>query len=195
LSAAPALLPAATAFRPGDLEGQGITTREDARTRIATALRAWHLDALSHATLPAPNATVRPVTNCDDDGEGSLREVIALERVGRHDRSRQSRVQRDTLETGGIAVRLDSATIVGRRRMRLRSMVMLRSRVPALRRGQFHPARLTVRNGRHRATRFNVGVGGCIASAGYLTLDHSVVTAVTLPARAPTAARSTRTRC
>jgi hypothetical protein len=35
---------------------------------------------------------------------------------------------------------------------------------------------LTVRNGRDRATRFNLAIGGCIASAGYLTLDHSVVT-------------------
>ena len=177
LSAAPALLPAATAFRPGDLEGQGITTREDG-TRLATALRAWHLDALNHATPPAPNATIRPVTNCDDDGEGSLREVFASSASGDTIRSWQSRAcSTITLETGGIAVRLDSATIVGPSTHALAidghgyDRVFLHYGA-----GTFVPRNLTVRNGHDRATRFHLAIGGCIASAGYLTLDHSTVT-------------------
>jgi hypothetical protein len=176
LSAAPALLPAATAFRPGDLEGQGITTREDG-TRVATALRAWHLDALSHATPPAPNATVRPVTNCEDDGEGSLREVIASSASGDTIDLGNLACSTITLETGGIAVRLDSATIVGPSTHALAidghgyDRVFLHYGA-----GSFILRNLTVRNGHSRATRFNVGIGGCIASAGYLTLDHSVVT-------------------
>lgn len=176
LSAAPALLPAATAFRPGDLEGQGITTREDG-TRLATALRAWHLDALSHATPPAPNATIRPVTNCDDDGEGSLREVVASSASGDTIDLGNLACSTITLETGGIAVRLDSATIVGPSTHALAidghgyDRVFLHYGA-----GTFVLRNLTVRNGHDRATRFHLAIGGCIASAGYLTLDHSTVT-------------------
>ncbi|HTO56843.1 MAG TPA: choice-of-anchor Q domain-containing protein, partial [Pseudomonadales bacterium] len=42
--------------------------------------------------------------------------------------------------------------------------------------GSFLLRDVTVRNGRNRATGTHLGVGGCIASAGYLTLDHSTVT-------------------
>src|SRR5262245_59486481 len=112
LTAAPALAPAATALRPGDLEGQGIVTREDG-TPLATALRAWHLDAKSHAASPVPDATVRVVTNCDDDGEGSLRATIAASASGDTIDLGNLACSAITLETGGIAVRLDSATIIG----------------------------------------------------------------------------------
>jgi parallel beta helix pectate lyase-like protein len=176
LIAAPALLRAATALQPGELEGQGITTREDG-TPLATALRAWHLDALSHAVLPAPTTTVRPVTNCDDDGEGSLRAVVAASASGDTIDLSALACSAITLESGAIAVRLDSATIVGPAAHTLAidghryDRVFLHYGA-----GSFTLRDLTVRNGHHRATRFNVGVGGCIASAGYLTLDRSTVT-------------------
>jgi hypothetical protein len=176
LSVAPALLPAATTFRPGELEGQGMTTRGDG-TRLATALRAWHLDALSHAASPPPSATVRPVTNCDDDGAGSLREVIASSASGDTIDLSNLACSAITLETGGIAVRLDSATLVGPTTHALAidghdyDRVFLHYGA-----GTFVLKNLTVRNGRDRATRFHLAIGGCIASAGYLTLDHSTVT-------------------
>lgn len=175
LAAAPALLPAATTLQPGELEGQGITTREDG-TPLATALRAWHLDALSHAAPPA-SAIVRPVTNCDDDGEGSLRAVAAGIASGDTIDLSGLACSAITLETGAIAVRVDSATIVGPSSHALAidghgyDRVFLHYGA-----GSFILRDLTVRNGHHRATRFNVGIGGCIASAGYLTLDHSIVT-------------------
>ena len=175
-SAAPTWLPAATTLQPGELEGQGIATREDG-TPLATALRAWHLDALAHASPPAPHATVRPVTNCNDDGEGSLRAVVASSASGDTIDLSALTCSAITLETGGIAVRLDSATIVGPTTHELAidghryDRVFLHYGA-----GSFVLRNLTVRNGHHRAIRFNVGIGGCIASAGYLTLDHSTVT-------------------
>ena len=175
-TAAPSLLPAATIFQPGELEGHGVTTREDG-TPLATALQAWHLDALSHAVPPSPNTTIRPVTNCDDDGEGSLRAVVAASASGDTIDLGALTCSAITLETGAIAVRLDSATIVGPATHALAidghgyDRVFLHYGA-----GSFVLRDLTVKNGHHRATRFNVGVGGCIASAGYLTLDHSVVT-------------------
>ncbi len=174
LVAAP--LPAATMLRPGDLEGQGIATREDG-TLLRTALRAWHLDALRNAAPAAPNAVVRVVTNCNDDGDGSLRAVVAASASGDTIDLGALSCSAITLETGAIAVRLDSATIVGPSTHALiidgndydRVFVHYGS-------GSFAIRNLTVRNGRDRATRFHLAIGGCIASAGYLTLDHSVVT-------------------
>lgn len=174
--AAPTLLPAATTLRPGDLEGQGIATREDG-TPLATALRAWHLDARDHAAPPSPDTTVRHVTNCDDDGAGSLREVVASSASGDTIDLSDLACSAITLETGGIAVRLDSATIVGPTTHALAidghdyDRVFLHYGA-----GSLVLRNLTVRNGRDRATRFHLAIGGCIASAGYLTLDHSTVT-------------------
>jgi hypothetical protein len=176
LAAAPAWLPATTALQPGELEGQGITTREDG-TPLATALRAWHLDALSHATTTAPDATVRPVTNCDDDGAGSLRAVVAASASGDTIDLSALACSAITLQTGAIAVRLDTATIVGPATHELAIDGHAYDRVFLhYGAGSFVLRNLTIRNGHHRATRFDVGIGGCIASAGYLTLDHSTVT-------------------
>ena len=176
LATAPALLPAATALRPGELEGHGITTREDG-TPLATALRAWHLDALSHAAPPRPDTTVRTVTNCDDDGEGSLRAVVAASASGDTIDLTALACSAITLQTGAIAVRLDSATIVGPSSHALAidgndyDRVLLHYGA-----GTLVLRNLTIRNGHDRATRFRLAIGGCIASAGYLTLDHSTVT-------------------
>jgi hypothetical protein len=174
-TAAPTLLPAATTLQPGELEGQGVATREDG-TPLHTALRAWHLDALRNADMPATPATVRVVTNCGDDGEGSLRAVVAASASGDTIDLSALACSAITLETGAIAVRLDSATIVGPSSHVLAidgndyDRVFLHYGF-----GSFTIRNLTVKDGRHRATRFRVGIGGCIASAGYLTLDHSVV--------------------
>jgi hypothetical protein len=174
-SAAPTLLHATTTLQPGELEGHGIATREDG-TLLGTALRAWHLDALAHPSPQGPNATIRPVTNCDDDGAGSLRAVVAASASGDTIDLSALTCSAITLETGAIAVRLDSATIVGPASGTLAidghdyDRVFLHYGF-----GSFTIRNLTVKNGRHRATRFRVAIGGCIASAGYLTLDHSTV--------------------
>jgi hypothetical protein len=120
---------------------------------------------------------VRHVTSCEDDGEGSLRAVVAASASGDTIDLSALACSAITLETGAIAVRLDSATIVGPSTHALaidghgydRVLLHYGSGSLVLR-------NLTIRNGHHRAIRFNVGIGGCIASAGYLTLDHSTVT-------------------
>lgn len=169
-------LRAATTLRPGDLQGQGNAVREDG-TPLRTALRAWHLDALRNADAQAaPAGTVRAVTNCDDDGAGSLRAVVAASASGDTIDLSALDCSTITLETGAIAVRLDSATLVGPSTHALAidgngyDRVLLHYGF-----GSFTIRNLTVRNGHHRATRFHIAIGGCIASAGYLTLDHSAV--------------------
>ncbi|HEX5122648.1 MAG TPA: IPTL-CTERM sorting domain-containing protein [Rhodanobacteraceae bacterium] len=176
LGAAPTLLPAATTFRPGDLHGQGTTTREDG-TPLATALHAWHLDARNHAVAPASPATVRTVTNCNDDGAGSLRDAVASSASGDTIDLSQLTCSAITLDTGVIPVRLDDATIVGPSTHELAIDGHAYDRVFLhYGAGSFVLRNLTIRNGHDRGTRFGLGIGGCLASAGYLTLDHSTVT-------------------
>jgi hypothetical protein len=150
--------------------------REDG-TPLRVALRAWHQDALNLAVSPAPTASVRPVTNCDDDGEGSLRVVLAASASGDTVDLGGLACSRISLVTGAVAARVDTVTVNGPSTRELaidgngidRVLVHYGS-------GSFTLRNLTVIRGSHHATGTNVGVGGCIASAGYLTLDHSKVT-------------------
>ena len=176
LAVASASLRATTSLRPGEITDASVVVREDG-TPLRTALRAWHLDALQNAEPPSPHATRRYVTNCADDGEGSLRAVVAASASGDTIDLSELTCSVITLETGGIAVRLDSATLVGPASRPLAIDGNHASRVFLhYGSGGFLLRNLTVRNGHHRATGFNLGIGGCIASAGYLTLDQSTVT-------------------
>ncbi len=177
LAAASSELGAVTRVRPGEMPGTDSAVREDG-TRLRTALRAWHLDALNNPGSPAPNATTRSVTNCDDDGDGSLRAVIAASASGDTVDLSALRCSRISLDTGAVAVRLDSVTLIG---PPSRALVIDGNDLDRVflhyGYGGFLLRDLTVRNGRNRATGTHLGIGGCIASAGYLTLDHSTVTA------------------
>lgn len=175
LSGASAGLHAVTLVRPGDMQSADGALREDG-TRLRTALRAWHLDALQHAGPRSPETTHRYVTSCADDGPGSLRAVIAASASGDTVDLGELSCARITLETGAIAVRLDSVTLAGPATRALSIDGNHRDRV-FLHYGysSFQLRNLTVRNGFDRATGTDLGIGGCIASAGYLTLDHSTV--------------------
>jgi hypothetical protein len=176
LAVAPSLLPAATAFRPGDLEGEGGTAREDGQL-LRTALGAWHLDARANSAPASTTATRRFVTNCDDDGDGSLRAVVAASASGDTIDLGALTCATISLETGAIAVRLESATIVGPATHALAIDGNRADRVFLhYGYGSFTLRDLTVQNGLRRSTGFHLAIGGCIASAGYLTLDHSTVT-------------------
>jgi hypothetical protein len=176
LTATPAGLHAVTLVRPGDMPATASVLREDG-TPLRTALRAWHLDALRNAAPAPPNTIRRIVTNCADDGEGSLRAVIAATGSGDTVDLSTLSCSEITLETGAIAVRLDSVTLVG---PDTRTLVIDGNHSDRIflhyGSGSFIVRNLTVRNGFDRATGFKLGIGGCIASAGYTTLEHSTVT-------------------
>ena len=150
--------------------------REDG-TPLRVALRAWHEDAQRNPS-PAVPATTRPVTTCADDGPGSLRVVIANSASGDTVDLTALTCSEITLQTGAIAAHVDTLTLAGPTSRQLAidggdvDRVFLHYGG-----GSFTLRDLTVRNGRRRATGFHVAIGGCIASAGYLTLDHSLVTA------------------
>jgi hypothetical protein len=176
LAGMPSVVLAVTEYAPGALQTAGAITREDG-TPLRVALRAWHEDALSHAVPPSSTATLRTVTNCDDDGEGSLRVVLAASASGDTVDLSGLACSRISLVTGAVAARVDTVTLIGPAARELAidgngiDRVLLHYGA-----GSFTLRNLTVIRGLHQATGTNVGVGGCIASAGYLTLDHSKVT-------------------
>lgn len=136
------------------------------------------------AQLPSPRgqrpsipAALTPVTNCDDAGPGSLRDVVGAAQDGDTIDLSQLACATITLQTGAIAIPVDSLTLAGPGRASLAIDGNRHDRV------LIHPyggnlvvQGLTLRNGYDRATGTHVGGGGCIASAGYLTLDATTVT-------------------
>jgi hypothetical protein len=150
--------------------------REDG-TPLRVALRAWHEQALRNPSAPNMVQTTRPVTNCADDGPGSLRGVIAASGSGDTVDLTALTCSAITLQTGAIAIRVDSLTLAGPGAGQLaidgNDSDRLFLHYGA---GSFIVRDLTVRNGSRRATGFDLGIAGCIASAGYTTLDRSVVT-------------------
>ena len=153
----------------------GTVLREDG-TPLRVALRAWHEEALRNATPPPVTTTTRPVTNCNDDGPGSLRAVIAGSASGDTVDLSALTCSEISLETGSISVRVDTLTLDGPDSRRL---AIDGNNVDRLflhyGGGSFTLRNLNLRDGFRRATGFHVGIGGCMASAGYLTLDHSTV--------------------
>lgn len=150
--------------------------REDG-TPLRIDLRGWRERALAASPPAAAPAATRTVTNCNDSGPGSLRDVAAISGSGDTLDLTSLTCGVITLETGAIALGFDSISIVGPGADRLAIDGSDYDRVFIhYGGGGFLIKDLTVRNGGYRATGFHVGFGGCIASAGYLTLDHSVVT-------------------
>lgn len=137
------------------------------------------------AELPAPRSTSNPhgsatttrtVVNCADDGPGSLRATIA----GASDSDiidlAALACGTITLETGAIPIMVDSLTLRGPGRSRLSIDGNRADRVfihPYG--GSFTLSAMTIQHGHDRETGFDVAGGGCIASAGYVTLDDASV--------------------
>jgi hypothetical protein len=176
LAGTPGALHAVAEYGPGTMQTAGDLTREDG-IPLRVALRAWHQAALNNAVPPLPTATIRAVTNCDDDGEGSLRAVLAATASGDTVDLSGLTCSRISLVTGAVAAHVDTVTLNGPAARELAidgndlDRVLLHYGA-----GTFTVRNLTVVRGRHQATGTDVGVAGCIASAGYLTLDHSKVT-------------------
>jgi hypothetical protein len=169
---------AVTALVPGNvpLPPAGGITREDG-TPLRVALGAWHADAAQSAVPPSPNAMVRTVANCDDDGPGSLREVLRAAASGDTVDLTQLSCSRISLTTGAVVAAVDTLTIEGPASRDFTidgnnaDRVMLHYGS-----GGLLLKNLTLTRGRHVASGTNVGVAGCLASAGYVTLDHGTIT-------------------
>ncbi|MEO5626695.1 MAG: choice-of-anchor Q domain-containing protein [Dokdonella sp.] len=146
--------------------------RADPARRIFAGLPA--VRAPEHVPTAAATTTVE---NCNNDGVGSLRRAIKDAGDGDTIDLTKLNCATITLETGAIWIPVDSLTLLGPGRSLLAIDGNQRDRV------FIHPhggaltfSALTVRHGRDRATGFHVAGGGCIASAGYLTLDATTVT-------------------
>lgn len=147
--------------------------------RVDPARRVFaQLPAPRSASDPGAAAATIPVTTCADDGSGSLRAAIAGAASGDTIDLAALACARITLQTGAITIAVDSLTLAGPGRGALvidgnnLDRVFLHPYGGAL---TLHG--LTIEHGRDRATGFDVAGGGCIASAGYLTLDQSSVRA------------------
>lgn len=146
--------------------------RVDPARRIFNTLPALR----ATAQRPPSAATTWPVFNCDDDGPGSLRATVAGVSTGDTIDLTHLACATITLQTGAILVPVDDLTLVGPGRAGLAIDGNDLDRV------FIHPyggsltfSALTIQHGRDRATGFHVAGGGCIASAGYLTLDATTV--------------------
>jgi len=147
------------------------------RLRTDPARRIFPQLLMPHTPSPRPSpAAALTVVNCDDDGPGSLRTTITNAPDGSAIDLTQLTCSAITLTTGAIVVPVDSLTLTGRGRSALAIDGNANDRV------FIHPHRgaltfqsLTIRHGRNRETGFDVAGGGCVASAGYMILDHADV--------------------
>lgn len=117
-----------------------------------------------------------PVSNCADAGPGSLRDTVAAAADGDVVDLSALTCATITLQTGAIATSLDNLTLTGPGQDLLaidaggndRAFLHFGG-------GTFTLSGLTVRNGADVTTGLKIAGGGCIASAGYLVLDHATV--------------------
>ncbi|HET6546385.1 MAG TPA: IPTL-CTERM sorting domain-containing protein [Rhodanobacteraceae bacterium] len=151
-----------------------LVIRADPAARIFPEWRP-DLGGLNGGSSNPPGATL-PVSSCADDGPGTLRSVVAG--AGEGDIVDLSALTCGviTLTTGAIPVMLNDLDILGPGADRLgidgndTDRLFLHYGG-----GRFTLRGLRLLHGADRTTGFHIAGGGCIASAGYLTLDHSVV--------------------
>jgi hypothetical protein len=147
-----------------------IRFRTDPEKRLFPALPAARRGA------PASPAAVWPVTNCADDGPGSLRAAVAGAADGDSIDLTALSCATITLQTGAIPVEVDNLNLDGPGRAALAIDGNGIDRVFVHPYGGTLTLRaLTVQGGRISAEAFDVTGGGCIASAGYVVLEDSTV--------------------
>lgn len=129
-----------------------------------------HLPGARRAGVPRTGAA-RVVSNCNDSGVGSLRSAVAGAGDGDAIDLSQLSCSTITLVTGSIEVAVDNLRFEGPGRTHLAidgngsDRILLHGYG-----GDLTIKGVTLRNGLDTATGFHVAGGGCIASAGYLTL-------------------------
>ncbi len=164
----------------GAAAAHGAATRFAALPRLdgAIALRQ-QLRALMPPVpkTSASPAALLPVTSCADDGSaGTLRAVV--DAAGEGDTIDLSALTCSTitLSQGAIPLALNDIALVGPGAHALAIDAAGSDRVlvhPGY--GTLTVTALTLRNGAASVSGYHITGGGCIASAGYVVLDHSVV--------------------
>lgn len=151
--------------------GDWIRFRNDPAQRLFPALPGPR-----DASSPAAPAATWPVTQCGDDGPGSLRAAVAGAASGDTIDLTALACSTITLETGAIEIGIDDLTLAGPGRNELSIDGNQLDRVLVHPRGgTLHVRGLTLRNGRISAENFDITGGGCVASAGYLLIEDSTV--------------------
>lgn len=159
-------------------DGQREPLRDANGAPLRVQLAAWHDEAVNlPRTAPARAAATLTVTDCGDGPEpGTLRNTIATAVDGDIVDLRALACSTITLANGVIPIPVENLSLLGP------GADVLAIDGAALDRVFIHPYAgtfaidgLTVRNGRVRATGFDVTGGGCIAEASYLVLDNTVV--------------------
>jgi len=127
-------------------------------------------------TVASP-AALLPVTSCADDGSaGTLRAVAEAAGEGDTIDLRALTCSTITLTQGAIALLLNDVAIIGPGANALAIDGAGSNRVlvhPG--NGTLSVTALTLRHGAANVSGYKVTGGGCVASSGYLVLDHSVV--------------------
>ncbi|HET7064166.1 MAG TPA: choice-of-anchor Q domain-containing protein [Rudaea sp.] len=148
--------------------------RQDGAIMLRQELRGLMPPVPKTAASPA---ALLPVTSCADDGSvGTLRTVV--DAAGEGDTVDLSALTCSTitLTQGAIPLLLNDVTLVGPGANALAIDAAGSDRVlvhPG--NGTLTVTALTLRNGAASVSGYHVTGGGCIASGGYLVLDHSVV--------------------
>jgi hypothetical protein len=128
------------------------------------------------AQRPSAPAATWTVSNCNDDGPGSLRAAVKDAADGDEIDLTALSCSTITLQTGAIAVRQDNLNLQGPGRDALAidgngaDRVFFDSG-----RGELVLRDLTVRNGRNYGTDADIVGGGCIAARGYVVLEGTTV--------------------
>ncbi|MGA8276951.1 MAG: choice-of-anchor Q domain-containing protein [Rhodanobacteraceae bacterium] len=152
-----------------------VVLRDDPAARI---FPAWRPDLAADGIGGSADGTgnTLPVTSCADDGPGTLRSIIAGASENDTVDLTALTCSRITLETGAIPIMLNNLEVVGPGADLLTVDGGSTDRVFLhYGGGDFTLSNLTIANGANRTMGFHVAGGGCVASAGYLTLDHSIV--------------------
>ena len=135
-------------------------------------------DGASALPSPAPRAT-SSVSNCDDDGPGSLRAAVAAAVSGETIDLTALGCSTITLSTGFIAVAQDDLSIEGSGAGSLTIDAAYASGIVRhAGAGTLSISGLTLANGTH-TTDASTSLGGCVYSAANLEIVDSVVTACT----------------
>ncbi len=169
-------LAAATAQTAND--GQRVPLLDATGAPQQVQLAEWHA---ASARLPATSAgrpaTTLAVTDCGDGTDsGTLRNTIAGAADGDIIDLRALACSSITLTDGVIPIPVENLSLLGPGADALAIDGNANDRVfihPY--NGTFTIESLTVRNGRDRASGFDLAGGGCIAEASYLALSNSVV--------------------
>jgi hypothetical protein len=130
----------------------------------------------SRARRPNTPAATWTVSNCNDDGPGSLRAAVKDAADGDLIDLTALTCGTITLQTGAIAVRQDNLNLQGPGRDALSIDGNAADRVFFdSGRGELVLRDLTVRNGRNYGKDSDIVGGGCIAARGYVVLDGTTV--------------------